>query len=112
MAEGWDEDGLRAVRGALHGHDGVALLAALHREPVSEVLQLAGDGVAGTAATGLPGAAETAGSFLGALQERGFQGDEELADRLRTATQHADPPLVPARSRSGDARHAAGGRPG
>jgi hypothetical protein len=85
VAEGWDEDGLRAVRGAFHGQDGVALLAALHRGPVSEVLQLAGDAVAG--------AAEMAGSFLGALQERGFQGDEELADRLRTATEHTPIPL-------------------
>ncbi|MDT9699644.1 UPF0158 family protein [Streptomyces sp. P17] len=86
MVEGWGEDGLRAVRGALHAQDGVALFAALRRGPVREVLQLAGDGVAGAAAQGLPGAAEMAAFFLGALQERGFRGDEELADRLRAAT--------------------------
>lgn len=45
MAEGWDEDGRRAVRGALHGPDGTALLAALRCGPVNEVLQLAGDGL-------------------------------------------------------------------
>ncbi|MEU1181343.1 UPF0158 family protein [Streptomyces sp. NPDC005820] len=83
MVEGWDEDGLRALRGALHAQDGVALLAALRRGPVREVLQLAGDGVAGAAAQGLPGAAEMAALFLGVLQERGFRGDEELVDRLR-----------------------------
>jgi hypothetical protein len=38
----------------------VALLAALRRGPVGEVLQLVGDGVAGAAAQGLPGAVETA----------------------------------------------------
>ncbi|UIX32013.1 UPF0158 family protein [Streptomyces sp. GQFP] len=89
MAEGWDEDGLRAVRGALHGPDGTALLAALRRGPVSEVLQLAGDGVAGAAALGLPGAAQMAATFLGALRERGFRGDEELADVLRVSVGHA-----------------------
>ncbi|MEV5467988.1 UPF0158 family protein [Streptomyces griseoincarnatus] len=94
MAEGWDEDALRAVRGALHAQDGAALLAALRRGPVREVLQLAGDGVAGAAALGLPGAAEMAASFLGALQERGFRGDEELADRLRAATGDAATPLL------------------
>ncbi|XUL88986.1 UPF0158 family protein [Streptomyces galilaeus] len=88
MAERWDENGLRAVRGALHGPDGTALLAALRHGPVSEVLQLAGDGVAGAAALGLPGAAQTAASFLGALRERGFRGDEELADVLRVSVGH------------------------
>ncbi|MEV2193174.1 hypothetical protein AB0I02_19625 [Streptomyces phaeochromogenes] len=92
MAEGWDEDGLRAVRGALRGPDGTALLAALRRGPVSEVLQLAGDGVAGAAALGLPGAAQMAATFLGALRERGFQGDEELADVLRVSVGHAANP--------------------
>ncbi len=86
VVEGWGEDGLRALRGALHAQDGVALFAALRRGPVREVLQLAGDGVAGAAAQGLPGAAEMAALFLGALQERGLRGDEELADRLRAAT--------------------------
>ncbi|MEU6373323.1 hypothetical protein [Streptomyces sp. NPDC046909] len=94
MAEERDEDGLRAVRGALHEQDWAALLAALSRGPVHEVLQLAGDGVAGAAAQGLPGAAEMAASFLGALQERGLRGDEELADRLRTVTGHAVMPLL------------------
>lgn len=94
VVEGWDEDGLRAVRGALHTQDGAALLAALHRGPVREVLQLAGDGVAEAAARGLPGAAEMAGLFLGALQERGFRGDEELADRLRTVMGDAVIPLL------------------
>jgi hypothetical protein len=93
VAEGWDEDGLRAVRGALHGHDGLVLLAVLQRGTACAVLQLAGDGVAGAAAQGLPGAAEMAASFLGALQERGFRGDEELADRLRAAMGDAAIPL-------------------
>ncbi|MFJ9667363.1 UPF0158 family protein [Streptomyces sp. NPDC101219] len=94
MVEGWDEDGLRAVRGALHAQDGVALLAALRRGPVREVLQLAGDGVAVAAAQGLPEAAEMAGLFLGALRERGFRGDAELADRLRAATGDAAIPFL------------------
>lgn len=94
VMEGWGEDGLRALRGALHAQHGVALLAALRRGPVREVLQLAGDGVAGAAAQGLPGAAEIAALFLGALQERGFRGDEELADRLRAATGDAAIPFL------------------
>ncbi|WP_244313373.1 UPF0158 family protein [Streptomyces zinciresistens] len=94
MIEGWGEDGLRALCGALHAQDGVALRAALRRGPEREVLQVAGDGVAGAAAPGLPGAAETAALFLGALQERGFRGDGELADRLRAATGDAAIPLL------------------
>lgn len=94
VAEEWDEDGLRAVRGALHAQDGVALLAALRRGPAREVLQLAGDGVAGAAVLGLPTAAEMAALFLGARQERGFRGDEELADRLRAAMGDAAIPLL------------------
>ncbi|MFI6626494.1 UPF0158 family protein [Streptomyces sp. NPDC050528] len=94
MAEGWDEDGLRVVRGALHTQDGAALLAALRRGPASEVLQLAGDGVAEAAARGLPEAAEMATLFLGALQGRGFQGDEELAERLSSVTGDAAVPLL------------------
>ncbi|MET9134540.1 UPF0158 family protein [Streptomyces antibioticus] len=94
MVEGWGEDGLRALRGALHLQDGVALLAALRRGPVHEVLQLAGDGVAGAAAQGLPEATATAALFLGALQKRGFRGDEELADRLRAATGDAAIPFL------------------
>ncbi|MGW1745034.1 UPF0158 family protein [Streptomyces sp. NPDC002092] len=43
---------------------------------------------------GLPGAAETAALFLAALQERGFRGDRELADRLRVATGDAAIPLL------------------
>ncbi|MBV9023357.1 MAG: hypothetical protein JO362_06090 [Streptomycetaceae bacterium] len=82
------------MRGALHGQDGLTLLAVLRRGPARAVLQLAGDGVAGAAAQGLPGAAEMASSFLGALQERGFQGDEELADRLRAAMGDASVPLL------------------
>ncbi|MFJ8789023.1 hypothetical protein [Streptomyces sp. NPDC102462] len=93
MVDGWDEAGLRAVRGALHARDGAALLAALDRGPVNEVLQLAGDGVAGAAARGVAGAAETAATFLGALRERGFRGDEELADQLCTAMGCAASPL-------------------
>ncbi|MFF4034539.1 UPF0158 family protein [Streptomyces sviceus] len=92
MAKGWDEDGLRAVRGALHGSDGTELLAALRRGPVSEVLQLAGDGVAGAAALGLPGAAQMAATFVGALQERGFRGDGELADVLHLSVGHTVDP--------------------
>ncbi|MBT2674238.1 hypothetical protein J7E95_26190 [Streptomyces sp. ISL-14] len=82
------------MRGAFHARDGAALLAALRRGPVHEVLQLAGDGVAMAAAQGLPGAAEMAASFLGALHERGFRGDEDLADRLRTATGDMAIPLL------------------
>ncbi|GAB7030896.1 UPF0158 family protein [Streptomyces sp. NPDC021749] len=94
MAEGWGEDGLRAVRSALDTLDGAALFAALRRGPVREVLQMAGDGVAEAAARGLPGAAEMAAAFLGALRERGFRGDEELAHRLRTVTGDAATPLL------------------
>ncbi|MBC9727483.1 hypothetical protein H8R17_22320 [Streptomyces sp. TRM68367] len=82
------------MRGALHAQDWAALRTALLRGPSREVLQLAGDGVAGAAVRGLPGAAEMAASFLGALQERGYRGDGELADRLRAATGDAAIPLL------------------
>lgn len=56
-------------------------------------------GWAGARGTDLLGAAETAAWFLGALHERDFRGDEELADRLRTVTgDTAIPSCAPFRS--------------
>lgn len=49
---------------------------------------------AGAVAQGLPEAVETAASFLGALRERGFRGDEEMAGRLCTAMGDAAIPFL------------------
>ncbi|MEV7993864.1 hypothetical protein AB0O67_18685 [Streptomyces sp. NPDC086077] len=81
----------RAQRGEV-AYDQQALAAIMERRLTDRAL--AGAGLAGAAAQGLLGAAEMAALFHGALQERGFRGDEVLADRLRAATGDAAIPLL------------------
>jgi hypothetical protein len=94
MAQGWSEDDVRAVRTAIHSADGSALLAALRSRPVRAVLQLAGDGVAAAAAERVPGADAVAAEFLEHLTARGWDGDAELADRLRGSAEGGPAPLL------------------
>lgn len=89
MAQGWSEDDVRAVRTAIHSADGSALLTALRSRPTRAVLQLAGDGVAAAAARRVPGADAVAAEFLEHLTARGWDGDAELADRLRGSAEGA-----------------------
>jgi hypothetical protein len=94
MADSWDEEGLRALRSALHTGDGTGLIAMLRGERIVDVLQLAGDAVAEAAARRVPGAAALASDFSAALRSRGKDGDEELTRQLQGALGLAPAPLL------------------
>jgi hypothetical protein len=85
------------LRSAVYRGDGRAVVTLAPRAPRSEdALQLLGDGLAAALAQHVEGAAELALAYAGALRERGFYGDDDLADHLEAlAGKRAPPPLVP-----------------
>ncbi len=84
------------LRSAVYRGDGRAVVALAPRAPGSDdALQLLGDGLAAALAQDLEGAAELALACAGALRERGFYGDDDLADHLEAlAGKRAPLPLV------------------
>lgn len=82
----WFQGDLKRLRAALYDADFQQLLMALEAGPIDEVIQLAGDAVGSAVDQGVPGAADIASRMITALDERGWEGDRELADRLRGAT--------------------------
>lgn len=94
MARWWSEERLRRLRGAQHADDGSVLVALLSGRQLEEVLQLAGDAVGRAAAGGVGGAAELAEAFARALDERGWEGDQELAEQLRGVLGRGPAPLL------------------
>lgn len=72
-----------ALRGATYRRDGRAVVELLSDRPLEpDLLQLAGDGIRVALATGESGADQLASECVGALRERGWYGDELLADHL------------------------------
>lgn len=71
------------LRGAVYRGDGPVIVALLRHQllPVDS-LQLIGDGLLVALALTTEGAADLAGACERALRERGWDGDDELADRL------------------------------
>jgi len=84
------------LRSAVYRGDGRAVVALAPRAPGPyDALQLLGDGLAAALAQDLEGAAELALACVGALRERGFYGDDDLADHLEAlAGKRAPLPLV------------------
>jgi uncharacterized protein YciI len=76
---GWDEESFRALR---VGKGVVFLLAS---RPLEAVLQHAGQGLLAELAAGGPGAESCARRCAQGLQERSWEGDEQLALELRHA---------------------------
>ncbi len=72
----------RELRGAVHRGDAAAIVARLGELERSECLQLGGDGLLIALEQAAEGAAERAREWVGALRERGWVGDPELADQL------------------------------
>jgi hypothetical protein len=78
------EDRRRELRRLLVVGGGVGVVAVL--DGVDDLGgQLAGDGLLLALATDTPGAGELAQRCAGALRNRGWEGDEELADQLDAA---------------------------
>lgn len=84
MTEAWTDHALKALRAACHTADGPSLLALLRAHDPSGVLQQCGDALTAAVFRGVPGARETAIACTAILRERGWPGDEVLAEQLDT----------------------------
>jgi len=74
---------LSALRAAVYRGDGPAVVDLLRGVGADdESLQLAGDGVIAAVMQRVDGAAELAREFVVALRQRGWDGDDELAEQL------------------------------
>jgi hypothetical protein len=72
-----------ALRAAVYRGDGRAVVDVLRGVGADDdSLQLAGDGLIGAVMQGVDGAAELARKLVVGLRQRGWEGDDELADQL------------------------------
>jgi len=77
------EEQRSALRAAVCGGDGPAVVDLLRGVGADDdSLQLAGDGVIAAVMQRVDGATELAREFVVALRQRGWDGDDELADQL------------------------------
>jgi hypothetical protein len=73
------------LRVAVHQRDGAQLVALVRAGRVldhDDALQLIGDGLVAALADNVEGAAEPAAALAALLRDRGWMGDDELADQL------------------------------
>ena len=73
---------LTALRAATYDGDGPAVVGLLSNGFPSDALQLAGDGLLSALAQRADGAPALAGLLVSRLQERDWNGDEELVNQL------------------------------
>jgi hypothetical protein len=86
---------LRQLRAAVAASDGRALVAHIGRKGLSEhSLQLIGDGLLAALAQGIDGAEQQAARCIDALRERGWVGDDDLADQLASALGEGPTPML------------------
>ena len=72
-----------ALRAAVYRRDGPAVVYLLHGVGAyDDLLQLAGDGLIAAVMQRVDGASELARDLVVALRQRGWDGDDELADQL------------------------------
>ncbi|MCF3135872.1 UPF0158 family protein [Streptomyces olivochromogenes] len=84
MTEAWTDHALRALRAACHTANGPSLLALLRDHDPADVLQQCGDAFTAAVFRGVPGARQTVIACTSTLRERGWSGDEILAEQLDT----------------------------
>ena len=83
------------LRGAVCRGDGPAVVRLLRRGLMpDDALQLIGDGLQAALLQHVEGAGEVAADCVGALRERGWSGDGELADQLAAALGTAAIPML------------------
>ena len=86
---------LRQLRAAVATSDGRALVAHIGKNGLSEhSLQLIGDGLLAALEQGIDGARQQAAQCLDALRERGWDGDDDLADQLAAALGEGPMPML------------------
>jgi hypothetical protein len=89
----WDADAVKELRGAVYRGD-PSIVDLVRGRLTDAVLQLAGDGLLDAVTHEVAGAAELATRCAAALTERGWHGDEELADQLNAAAGSSVTPLL------------------
>ncbi|OIN82175.1 UPF0158 family protein, partial [Mycobacterium malmoense] len=89
----WDANAVETLRRAVFSSDG-SIVEVVRGRLNDEVLQLAGDGLLDAVAQGVGGAAELAAECAAALRERGWEGDEELADQLVASLGQGATPML------------------
>jgi len=83
------------LRGVVYRGDGGSLVSMLTRDPWPDhALQLIGDGLLGVLAARADGVEELARRCVIGLQERGSEGDRELAERIEAALGSGPVPLL------------------
>lgn len=85
VAEKLSEEILAELRAACCAGDWSRLVALLSERPLTDVLQMVGDTVADAAASHVPEVAGLAEQCMLLLRERGWEGDEGLAEELAAA---------------------------
>jgi hypothetical protein len=78
---------LRQLRAAIHHHKGAEVVALVRaRLPLDdgEPLQMIGDGLVAALIDHVDGAAEAGAAVVASLRDRGWVGDDELADQLES----------------------------
>lgn len=86
---------LRALRSAIHRGDAEAVVSVVASTPWDGRLQLVGDALVMAVERRQPGAEELARRCAEAGRERGWDGDEELAEGLERALAGRTDPLKP-----------------
>jgi len=83
------------LRGAVYRGDGPAVVRLLHGVGAyDDSLQLAGDGLIAAVMQRVDGAAELARGLVVALRQRGWDGDDELADQLDALLGSSPAPML------------------
>jgi hypothetical protein len=83
------------LRGAVYRADGTAVVALAREAGLPEdALQLLGDGLVVAVGQSVEGTADLAAGCVKALRERGWYGDDELADHLEAALGVAAMPML------------------
>jgi len=89
------KDRRRELRGAVNRADGPAVVGLARQWlPTDEALQLLGDGLLAALAHHVDEAPDLAAECAGRLRQRGWDGDDELADQLDAACGMAPVPML------------------
>jgi hypothetical protein len=96
VEEFMDREQRTRLRAAVYGGDGTQLVALVRDEQLLDTvaLQLIGDGLLAALANQVEGAAETAASCATRLRDRGWPGDDELADQLEARLGKRPTPML------------------
>lgn len=90
----WDAEAIKELRGAVYRGDGPVIVEVLRNRLTDETLQMAGDGLLDAVAQQVPEATELAVQCEAALRDRGWDGDEELADQLAAVLNRGPTPML------------------